>query len=238
MEYGLWDVGPTAADVLDFRFDAAEGQVIPDVAEYLEGSRTLIIVIMDSLGYRTYLDLKGYMPHVKGLESALKADSMHTTPAIATILLGLKLRTHQVVSEEDTYSTGMETVLEAAEKSGLRSGLVIEERGAITMMDRIGTVVGIGENEDIFSYDASITKGVIHALQNGCELVAAHLRAVDRQAHLNRDLTAAARSIDRNIEKITGAGCGTGVLVVGDHPLHAGGNDEDHVALIAIAPRY
>jgi len=234
------DIAPTISELIDVPLPGANGVVIPEMIDCLQGCDRLILIIVDSLGYSTYQRLNSAMPHVSGNGTVLRCRAVadHTTPAIASILTGCSPETHCILTDDDVCTSPIKSILERVEECGRRSAVVIANGGAKAMRTKINLVAGGGDDSDIIAYDAMIAKHSIDLLRHEPALTVIHIRAIDRYAHEGRsfdELMYAAERIDGLIREICShAGRGTGVIICGDHPIHGAyawkGRD---VALIA-----
>lgn len=244
-ECSILDIAPTIGAILQIEMPKAEGSVIKDVTEVLEGSKHIILIIVDSLGFSTYLKLRRFMPTLSsdmGIAGRrvfrCRYIANHTTPAIASILTGVCPEIHRIAKTGDVYRSEHETVLEVANACGIRSAIVIENEGADAMRSKVYSAAGVPDSRDIIDYDMQIKNEAVKCLQGDIQLVAIHFRALDRFAHEGRteeELGYAASTIDRHIWDILGSVSDAGIIVCGDHQIHLNsGESEEHVALVVM----
>jgi len=67
------DIAPTISELIDVPLPGANGVVIPEMIDCLQGCDRLILIIVDSLGYSTYQRLNSAMPHVSGNGTVLRS---------------------------------------------------------------------------------------------------------------------------------------------------------------------
>jgi hypothetical protein len=237
------DVAPTIAQVLRLDMNNVDGRPIPEIAGW--GCKKVVLLIVDSLGYDLYMMLEPYLPNFRSLALnglLYKADcvSMHTTPAIASILSGLYPENHRVNETEDAYRSDFHSVLELAQFMNIRSAVVMEEAGARTFENKIEIIMGVPKRLSALKYDSEICARSLEAIDLLSEFLVAHFLGIDKITHLGLgldDLRVAAIAIDDHIGEIARATShGTLIIVCGDHPVHSGElknmNLSDTVALI------
>lgn len=226
------DVAPTIARILGFPF-RADGAPVEKLVSYGLGSARLSLLIVDALGYQPYLaherSFEGlaWMGRVGKLLKC-KVNAYKTTPAIASILCGMKPKAHKVYRTGDVYKRPFKSVLEAASAAGVKSAVAMEEKGALTFEGRIDVVKPVKDEGDALAFDEAVKRGLLEALREGCGLSVAHLRALDKLGYASE----AVRSVDTNVLEVAKAlGEGGLVMVCGDHPPH--GSRERYTPLIA-----
>lgn len=239
----LVDIAPTISELLDVPMMPPDGKVIPGIIEYANtcSCQKVILIIVDSLGYSLYRyfsesgDIFQNIRQLAGSGMVLQCKSTadHTTPAIASIFTGYLPTKHHIYATDDIYverakdslNPKIKTILEWAYDAGRKSAVVIESRGADTFLDRINEVFGVPDSQDIIEYDSKITDAAVEALKSGPDILAVHLRAIDRYAHRSQtweELRYAAGTVDVNIGRIVEtAEKGTLFMICGDHPIHA-----------------
>ena len=242
--YSLVDIAPTISELLDIPMMTPDGKVIPDVVEYANsrGCQKVVLIIVDSLGYslyRYFSESGNIFQNTRQLaESGMviqcNSPADHTTPAIASIFTGYLPINHHIYATDDIYverakessNPKIKTILEWAHDAGRRSAVVIESLGADTFLDRVGEVFSVPDSQDIIEYDSKITDAAVCAFENKPDILAVHLRAIDRYAHRAQtweELRYAAGTVDENIGRIVeNAEKGTLFMICGDHPIHAG----------------
>ena len=240
----LVDIAPTISELLDIPMVPPDGKVMPEVIEYAStrSCQKVVLIIVDSLGYSLYRyfsesgDIFQNIRQLAGSGMVLQCRSTadHTTPAIASIFTGYLPTKHHIYATDDIYverakdskNPKIKTILEWAHDAGRRSAVVIESHGADTFLDRVGKVSGVPDSQDIIEYDSKITDAAVEALESKPDILAVHLRAIDRYAHRAQtweELRYAAGTVDVNIGRIVEtAEKGTLFMICGDHPIHAG----------------
>ena len=238
------DIAPTISEILNIPMVPPDGKVIHEVVEYanIRGCQKVVLIIVDSLGYSLYQYFsksRGIFQNIQqlagsGMVLRCQSTADHTTPAIASIFTGYLPKKHHIYATDDIYierakdpkNPKIQTILEWAHAAGLRSAVVIESHGADTFLDRVGEVFGIPDSQDIIEYDSKITDAAIQALESKPDILAVHLRSIDRYAHRAQtweELRYAAGTVDENIGRIVEtAGKDTLFMICGDHPIHAG----------------
>ncbi|MCL7410965.1 MAG: sulfatase-like hydrolase/transferase [Methanosarcinaceae archaeon] len=239
----LVDIAPTISELLEIPMVPPDGKVIQDVIEYANicGCQKVVLIIVDSLGYSLYRyfsesgSIFNNIRQLAGSGMVLRCQSTadHTTPAIASIFTGYYPTKHHIYATDDIYrerakdpaNPKIQTILEWAYDAGCRSAVVIESLGADTFLDRVGEVFGVPDSKDIIEYDSKITDAAVQALESKPDILAVHLRAIDRYAHRAHtwdELKYAAGTVDENIGRIVmAAEKGTLFMICGDHPIHA-----------------
>jgi len=193
--------------------------------------KVVVLVVIDSLDYQFYSDYAGELAelhelveHDDGLLFECDTVSSHTTPAIASILTGLRPESHKIRTSEDVGKSKINSILEILDDAGMPTAAVLETDGTKPLLGRISHVFAVDDREDIVEYDALIKTHTISVLnhQHEVRFVFSHLRAIDRFAHRNGDLRAAAKITNENMKEIAKAvGERNGMLFIcGDHEAH------------------
>ncbi|WP_269850204.1 hypothetical protein [Methanosarcina horonobensis] len=81
-------------------------------------------------------------------------------------------------------------------QAGMKSAAVIETEGAQSFRGRIKDFYGVPNSEDILDYDRQITEYALQSLREKPDILAVHLRALDRYSH--------SRILERNEESCKG----------------------------------
>ncbi|WP_256623348.1 alkaline phosphatase family protein [Methanolobus chelungpuianus] len=237
--YSLADIAPTISRILSIPMVVPDGNVISEIGDYAieHDCKRVVLIIADSLGFALYRRFEDIMPAASSLARhglLLECSSVgrHTSPCIASILTGYPPERHHVHSTQDIYRVRakdparprIKTILEWADDAGLKAAVVIESEGAQTFRGRVKELHGIPDTLDIDDYDSSATTSAIGALGQDPDLLAVHLRSIDRHAHSSlhgRELKEAVRNTDTSIGRIVGsAGTGTLFLICGGHTIH------------------
>lgn len=240
-ECSLVDIAPTISEILHINMIKPHGHVLHQITEYARKNKTrkVVLIIVDSLGYALYQHLTESMPNLQkitdsGLVLKCKSPADHTTPAIASIFTGYYPEEHRLYYTNDIYkeraknesNPKIKTIMEWAHDSGLKSGIVIESLGAESLLGRIYGTFGVPDSDDIIEYDKKVAENTVKALKSKPDIIAVHIRAIDRFAHKSytwNEIKYSARSVDENIGNICShAGEGSLFIICGDHPIHSG----------------
>ena len=213
--YSLTDVAPTIASILHVSLPKTDGVPIPAIVRDLEDCNKLVLIIVDGLGLSLYETYKLYF-NFNGMVLGCKGVSMHTTPAIATILTGLYPHNHGVFETRHVYTSGPISVVELASMQGIVSAVIMEKNGAKSF--RVDRVVEV-EEEDAVRYDYQVKDALIEAEQKSVFTVA-HFRILDRYYHDNKSTEEAVEILAMNLKDITISSKNTGIMICGDHPPH------------------
>lgn len=233
------DIAPTISKLLAIPMVVPTGRPLSSVETLAEkhGCKRVVILIIDSLGYSLYEKFAPIMENTqklaeKGLLFKCRSPATHTSPAIASIFTGYRPEEHKIYSTGDIYTERgkdpenpkLRSILEWTARAGRKAAVVIEAEGAETFRGMIMDIYGVPNSEDILAYDREIAEAAVRALGKEPELLAVHLRALDRYSHRAEswdELKIAARAVDENVRKIvTGAGKGTLFFLCGDHAIH------------------
>jgi hypothetical protein len=226
----LLQIAPTLAKFFEVHLNS-QARPVEQILNfaYAHNPKVVVLVVIDSLDFRFYTD---FADDLEVIHECVKGDgllfecetvSSHTTPAIASILTGLKPKAHGILTNDDVGKSKIKSILEILEDEGQKTAAAIETKGAKPLLGRISYVFAVDDREDIFEYDELIKTHTISVLEkNDVRLVFSHLRAIDRFAHRGWDLSAAAKVTDENVREITKAvGERNGLLFIcGDHETH------------------
>lgn len=241
LECSTIDIAPTISRLLKVPMVPPSGRAIPEVENYAKerGCKRAVIIVIDSLGYSLYWHLLPVMKNLneiteKGLLFKCRSPATITSPAIASIFTGYLPEEHNIYSTADIYAETakdsenprLKSIMEWAYRAGMKSSAVIETEGAESFRGRIKDFYGVPNSEDILDYDCKITEHALQALKGKPDILAVHLRALDRYSHRAetwKEMKKAAKAIDENLEKIfQNAEKGTIFFIVGDHAVHGG----------------
>lgn len=223
------DVAPTVARALGINIPEPDGLPIEEVASWR--CHNAILLIVDSFGYDLYRWLEPglkSMPAIAdhGLVLRAKAVSNHTSPAIASILSGLSPEHHRIFDTEAAKRSPILSIPEIASSHGLRSAVVMEKGGAEVYEGLIDFIGRVPRTISPQKFDMEICRRSLEALSSEPRLLVSYFIGIDKAAHngLSSDgFKEAARAIDCYIGRIAQAAAPkTMILVVGDHPVHAG----------------
>ncbi len=217
---------------------------------YARNPQVVVLIVIDSLDFQVYLD---FTDELEVLHELVKQDgllfecetvSSHTTPAIASILTGLRPESHKIRTSEDVGKSKINSILEILDDAGKPTAAVLETDGTKPLLGRVSYVFSVDDREDIVEYDALIKTHTISVLNHQREVrfVFSHLRAIDRFAHRNGDLRVAAKITNENMKAIAKAvGERNGMMFIcGDHEAHLKEREASHgkmtVPLIVCCP--
>jgi hypothetical protein len=247
----LLQIAPTLAEFFGIHLNSQVHPVEQILkVMYARNPQVVVLVVIDSLDFQVYLDfaaelevLHEFVEH-DGLLFECETVSSHTTPAIASILTGLRPESHEIRTSEDVGKSKINSILEILDDAGKPTAAVLETNGTKPLLGRISYVFAVDDRKDIVEYDALITTHTISVLQNHeVEFVFSHLRAIDRYAHRGGDLRAAAKITNENMREIAKAVSErNGMLVIcGDHEAHlnerkSAQQDKATVPLIVCSP--
>jgi len=222
------DIAPTVAAAYGLSY-RCEGRVIAEAARLVRGRRMALLII-DALGYREFLRYGGRLGPLASLASSgltykCSVVARLTTPAIASILCGLKPARHRIYTTGDVYRSGIVSLPEFLSLGGVRSGVVMESEGANTFRGKVDFVAPVKDREDIVSFDLEVVERVLDAASSGVRFVVAHVRSLDKLGYVDRALDCLSRCL-RTLLSLEG----WGLVVCGDHPPH--GSRQRYVPLI------
>lgn len=236
----LVDIAPTISEILNINMVKPSGSVLTQITDYAQKNNTkkVVLIIVDSLGFALYQHLTKLMSNMKkiadsGMVLKCKSTADHTTPAIASIFTGYYPEEHHLYYTDDIYkeraknesNPKIKTIMEWAHDNGLKSGIVIETHGAESLLNRIDGIFGVPDSDDIIEYDKYIAENTKKALESNPDIVAVHLRSIDRFAHRSKkwdDIKYSAQCIDEYIGMIySKADSNTLFIICGDHPIHS-----------------
>jgi hypothetical protein len=235
------DIAPTISRLLKIPMVSSSGRPIPEVENYAteKGCKKAVIIVVDSLGYSLYRHFSPVMRNLtefaeKGLLFKCKSQANITSPAIASIFTGYLPEEHKIYSTADIYSERakdsenpkLKSIMEWAYKAGMKASVVIESEGAGSFRGRIKDFYGVPDSEDILDYDRQITEYSLLAIKGKPDILALHLRALDRFSHRAeswKEMKQAAKAVDENLGEIfQNAEKGTMFFICGDHAVHGG----------------
>jgi predicted AlkP superfamily pyrophosphatase or phosphodiesterase len=241
LECSTIDIAPTISRLLKIPMVPPSGRPIHEAENYAKerGCKRAVIIVVDSLGYSLYRHLSPVMKNLqeiakKGLLFKCRSPATITSPAIASIFTGYLPEEHNIYSTADIYAETakdsenprLKSVMEWAYRAGLKASAVIESEGAESFRGRIQDFYGVPNSEDILDYDRQITVYALQALREKPDILAVHLRALDRYSHRVetwKEMKKAAKNIDKNLEEIfRNAEKGTIFFICGDHAVHGG----------------
>ncbi|MEM2097481.1 MAG: alkaline phosphatase family protein [Methanothrix sp.] len=236
------DIAPSIARSLGFHLPDPDGRPIEEIGRWR--CKRAILIIVDSLGYelcRSFLPHLRHMREIAGSGFLFRAlhVSDHTSPAIASILSGLTPEHHGIYDTESAKRSPILSIPEIASSSGLRSAVIMEKGGAEVYDGLIEYIGAVPRTLPPDEFDHHICRLTVEALSTDPALVVSYFIGLDKAAHNGLHLDGfikAAVSIDAHIgEVFRRAGSATMIVIVGDHPVHAGkmkNDDDQSVALI------
>ncbi len=241
LECNTIDIAPTISKLLKIPMVPPTGKTIPEVESYAKerGCKKAVIIVVDSLGYSLYNYFSPIMKNLSeisrtGLLFRCKSAATITSPAIASIFTGDLPEEHNIYSTADIYAERtkdsenpkLKSIMEWAYRAGMKSSVVIESEGAESFRGRIKDFYGVPNSEDILDYDLQITNYAVNALKENPDVLAVHLRTLDRFSHRAeswKEIERAAKVVDENLGKIfRNAERGTIFFICGDHAIHGG----------------
>jgi len=254
-KHSLLQIAPTIAEIFSIPLKA-DAKSLEEVLNFVHKSGKrwnfrVILLVIDSLDWQFFKDFAYSLRRMHALASSgllfkCETVSEHTTPAIASILTGLRPESHGILTENDVGKSGVDSILEILDAHGIKTAAVLEERGAKPLKGKISFVFPVRDREDILDYDEEVKEKTLLALKKA-SMIFAHFRAIDRFAHRSLDMREAARFTDENVGEIVNAvaadaarGVETLFFLCGDHRTHGGmreegggrGKREDSVPLI------
>ncbi len=228
----LLQIAPTLAEFFGVHLNS-QARPAEQILEFAYSRKPIpqvvVLVVIDSLDFRFYFEFADELERIHDLVERdgflfeCETVSSHTTPAIASILTGLRPESHGILTGEDVGTSNVNSILEILEDEGQPTAAAIETKGAKPLWGRISHVFAVDDREDIFEYDELIKTHTISVLKKqDLRLVFSHLRAIDRFAHRGGDLSVAATATDENMRAIaTAVGERGGLLLIcGDHETH------------------
>jgi len=235
------DIAPTISRLLKIPMVPPTGRSITEVENYAKerGCKRAVIVVVDSLGYSLYRHFSSVMRNLnkfaeKGLLFKCKSYATITSPAIASIFTGYLPEEHNIYSTADIYAERvkdpenprLKSIMEWAYRADMKVAAVIESEGAESFRGRIDNFYGVPNSEDIQDYDRQITEYAICSLRKKPDIMALHLRTLDRFSHRAEsweEMKQAAKAVDENLGEIfQNAEKGTVFFICGDHSVHGG----------------
>ena len=224
------NIAPTLAEFFDVPL-TSQARPVEQILKFAYSHKPSVVLLMviDSLDYPFYTefaeDLRAIHELVErnGILFVCETVNSPTTPAIGSILTGLRPESHGIFSNEDVGKSKIKSILEILEEAGHKTALVLETGGARPLLGKVSYVFGVDDREDILEYDELIKTHTISVLKkHDVTLVFSHIRAIDRFAHRGWDLHAAARETAENMRAIAKAiSAQNGMLVIcGDHETH------------------
>lgn len=237
------DIAPTIARALDIVIPDVDGHPIEEVKDW--ECKNVILIIVDSLGYDLYQFGKTHLKNLpalarNGLLFKAKAVSIHTSPAIASILSGLLPEHHGIYDKESAKKSSMPSIPDIASSYGLRSAVVMEKNGAEVYSDKIEIVRGIPDTLSPADFDRQAALMSIEALAMEPRLLVSYFIGIDKAVHQGmglEEIMSVAISIDEYVGEIASASAPKTLLVLcGDHRVHAGllkrNHSPNNVALV------
>ena len=217
-ECHIIDIAPTISRLLNVPMIPPTGKTIPEVLKYTKKKdyKRVVIIIVDSLGYSLYMHLFPIMKNLnelveKGLLFKCRSPATITSPAIASIFTGYPPDEHKIYSTADIYAERAKD----SENPKLKS--IMEWAYLVDM--NVSVVI-----ESILDYDRQITKYAVYCLKEKNDILAVHLRTLDRFFHRAKnweELKNAAKEVDKNLGKIfRNSEKGTIFFICGDHAIH------------------
>jgi Sulfatase len=237
------DIAPTIAQMLGISIHEPDGRSIEEMDRWK--CQNAVLAIVDSFGYDLYKWLEPDLRNISvlakhGLVLRAQAVSNHTSPAIASILSGLLPVHHGIYDTESAKRSPILSLPEIASSAGMRSAVVMEKGGAEIYEGLIDFIGAVPRTLSPFEFDREICRLSLEALSFMPRLLVSYFIGIDKAAHnglSSNGFKEAAMAIDHCLGEIAGAvQPGTMMVIVGDHPIHAGQLKRTHdpycVALI------
>lgn len=228
-KYSLLDIAPTIARVLGIDLPKPDGSSIEEAVDW--GCRSVVLIIVDSLGYDLYRWLEPDLQNMqaiasKGILIGAETVSNHTTPAIASILSGLMPEHHGIFDKAGAKESGILSLPEIASASGLRSAVIMEKSGAEVYDGLIEITGGVSDGLSPREFDGEILRLSLDAIGKRPGLLVSYYLGIDKTVHLGfgpKEIKDAAVFIDSCIgELVRALRQDTLIIICGDHPVHAG----------------
>ncbi len=215
------DIAPTISKIMNITFQS-DGKPIEEIVTHGKNYNKILLLIIDAFGYSHYIKSKNFFQNISKMSNngrfyRCKANADRTTPAIASILCGRKPEVHRIYSTGDVYKSHFKSILETASEQGIKSAIIMEEKGALTFEKRIDAVKFVKERDNIIEFDDIAKEATIEAIKEGCKLTVTHLRSLDKLGYTLK----AIRYVDKNVLEIAKAyGTNGLIMLCGDHPPH------------------
>ena len=215
------DIAPTIAEIFRIPFKA-DGKAFKEIVEYAKNSNKIIMLIIDSFGYLSYLKSRKIFQNISkmnfdGRLFRCKSNSDKTTPAIASILCGRKPEIHRIYQTGDVYKSYLKSILEVASEQGIKSSVIMEKEGALTFKGKVDIIKPIMDDKNIIKFDRDTKESTIEILKGDSRLIISHLRALDKLSYTYK----AIKFVDNLVFEIYRI-CKINSLIIlcGDHPPH------------------
>ncbi len=229
----LLHIAPTLAAFFGVPLESSK-RPVEQLLAFLQAHNPSVVTLMviDSLDSPLYSALADDLEVLhelasEGLVFDCETVTDTTTPAIASILTGLLPEEHGILTSKEVGTSPVNSILELLNDAGMPTAAILETEGTRPLVGRISYVCPVDDREDIEEYDALITMHTVSVVhKEEVRFVFAHLRAIDRFAHRNKDLHTAAQLINKHMGKIaTAVRAREGVLLIcGDHVAHVAAN--------------
>jgi hypothetical protein len=199
------DIAPTIADVLGITIPRVDGRTIEETTSW--NCKNAVLIIVDSLGMDLYQQLETDLKRISALAKdgiilGAKAVSMHTSPAIASILSGLLPEHHKIYGKGSAKRSSIESIPEMASSSGLRSAVIMEKNGADVYRDKIEIIGGIPDTLNPADFDLEACRRSLDALAMEPRLLVSYFIGIDKTVHMGlglEEIRRVAISISRSL---------------------------------------
>jgi hypothetical protein len=225
----LLHIAPTIAAFFGVPLESSK-RPVEQLLAFLQAHNPSVValVVIDSLDSSLYSRLADDLQVLhelasEGLVFDCETVTDTTTPAIASILTGLLPEEHGILSGKEVGTSPVNSLLELLNDVGKPTAAILETAGTKPLVGRISYVCPVDDREDIEEYDSLITTHTVSVVRKEeVRFVFAHLRAIDRFAHRNKDLHIAAQWTNKHMKSIAAAvRAREGVLFIcGDHVAH------------------
>jgi predicted AlkP superfamily pyrophosphatase or phosphodiesterase len=223
------DIAPTIARVLGMTIPQVDGRPIEETDTW--NCHNVVLIIVDSLGYDLYRFLEPGLKNIpamarSGLILMAQAVSVHTSPAIASILSGLLPEHHKIFDKDSAKRSSLLSIPDIASSQGICSAVVMEKNGAEVYSDKIEIIGAISDALPPADFDREAARLSIDALTKGPRLLVTYFIGIDKTVHMGlglEEIKNVANSIDHYVGEIASAAIPETLLILcGDHPIHAG----------------
>jgi len=241
----LLHIAPTLAAFFGVPLESSK-RPVEQLLAFLQAREPSVVtlVVIDSLDSPLYCALASDLEVLHELASAglvfdCETVTDTTTPAIASILTGLLPEEHGILTSKEVGTSPVNSLLELLDDRGKPTGAILETAGTRPLVGRISYVCPVDDREDIAEYDALITTYTVSTVQKEeVRFIFAHLRAIDRFAHRNKDLHIAAHLTNKHMVEIAAAvSARAGVLLIcGDHVAHLAENRKAKRKMMGTVP--
>ena len=148
-KHSLLQIAPTIAEIFSIPLKT-DAKSLEEVLDFVHksgkrGNFRVVLLVIDSLDWQLFNDFAYSLRRMHTLAAAgllfkCETVSEHTTPAIASILTGLRPESHGILTENDVGKSGVDSILEILDAHGIKTAAVLEEKGAKPLKGKISFV--------------------------------------------------------------------------------------------------